>query len=76
MGYYVPEHIIHQCAWCAQMQDGEESGVLRLYIDDHGNLQHDAQPDVSHICCHLCYTRERVERLRQRADHTTLLTFE
>lgn len=75
MPFHTVDQVTHQCAWCSQMQDGEEPGVLRLSIDAHGTLQFEAQPDVSHICCALCYTRERLDRMRSRSVPTTLTYF-
>lgn len=59
--------VIHQCAWCTLVTDGEKEG--ELYFEERGRsetLQLLRLPGYSHGCCPECRKRGFDGRKRER----------
>lgn len=56
--------VMHQCAWCTEVTDGEEQGVL--YFQQQQGLHLLRLPNYSHVCCPECRKRQFDSRKRER----------
>ena len=57
--------VVHQCAWCGQVTDGEQQGGL--YFEENKDvLRLFRLPRYSHVCCTECRKRSFDGRKRDR----------